>query len=321
LDAPCARALAAALRRMPALRELELRSVELSDTSAAELFGAEGAAPGLRKLTICSAQLTPAAARVLAATGAVGEATTELAGHFDPAARPPTPRRWPRLEALVLHRPGAAALEALAREDWGGLQSLSLADKQGESALDAASARALAAALPRMPTLRALELCGVELPDASAAELFRASSGAAAPQLHALAVRGAGLTPAAVHMLAATGWRLKELNLGGNGGLADGCAALCAAPTFAIRCLNMAECDLDSASFLGLASTPWPLEELNLMRIDELGGPDPFFAALGGGVDAAAARAIDARVAAAIAALSRRTGLRVLPPERATAAT
>jgi hypothetical protein len=91
-----------------------------------------------------------------------------------------------------------------------------------------------------MPALRSLVLRCVTLPDAAAQELLRASSAAGAPQLRALDIWGAGLTPAAARMLASAGWWLEALDLSGNGALSDaGVAALVAAPSFALRCLNL----------------------------------------------------------------------------------
>ena len=125
--------------------------------------------------------------------------------------------------------------------------------------------------------------------DALAAELFRASSAKDAPHLHSLAANAAHLTPAAARVIAATGWRLEDLELYDDSELgAAGLAALAAAPTFALRRLALSGCGLDAASFLGVASAPWPLEELDLSRND---------------LSAAAA-------APALAALSRRAGLR-----------
>jgi hypothetical protein len=211
---------------------------------------------------------------------AVAEATTGLEARFDAAApaRPPTPRRWPRLERLALHRPGSAALEALGHPSrfrapeqipdrsgaWAGLRLLCLDYPPSERhALDAPAARALAAALRRMPALRALGLRNVRLPDEAARALFRASRAEPAPRLRALAVEGAGLTPAAARALAASGWRLEELRLRLKAGeAAAGVAALVAAPTFALRCLRLWHCGLDAAALLSLAHTPWPLEEL-----------------------------------------------------------
>ncbi len=91
-------------------------------------------------------------------------------------------------------------------------------------------------------------------------------------------------------MIAATGWRLEELRLYNNRLGAAGLAPLLAAPTFALRRLGLGYCGLDADALLALASSPWPLEEL------DLGGND---------FSAAAARP-------AFAALSRRAGLRCL---------
>jgi hypothetical protein len=99
------------------------------------------------------------------------------------------------------------------------MRSLAIGDKYGDlqSALAAPCARALAAALRRMPARRALEPWRVALPDASAAELFSAEG--AAPGMHKPGLFMAYLTPEAALALAASGWRLEELRLYGNRGL------------------------------------------------------------------------------------------------------
>ena len=92
-------------------------------------------------------------------------------------------------------------------------------------------------------------------------------------------------------MIAATGWRLEELDLGYNTRLgAAGLAALAAAPTFAPWRLNLVDCNLDVAALLTIAHVPWPLEDLDLAYNDfseDVAGP-------------------------ALAALSRHVGLRRL---------
>ena len=130
------------------------------------------------------------------------------------AARPPTARRWPRLEELAAPWPNSEALEALGAETWGRLRTLRLGVPLFLCSLDAPSARALAAALRRIPLLRALALESVQLPDAAAQELFRASSAAGAPQLRTLDIWGARLTLAAARAL--TGWRLVRSPAGGS---------------------------------------------------------------------------------------------------------
>jgi hypothetical protein len=115
---------------------------------------------------------------------AVGEATTKLEVRFEAAAvfeaaRPPTPARWPRLEALTVMHPDAgigyaqgldetptkssvnrlwcdttysAALEAIGAESWGGLRTLTnLGNLNSPRIMDVPAARALAAALRQMP--------------------------------------------------------------------------------------------------------------------------------------------------------------------------
>jgi hypothetical protein len=188
----------------------------------------DGAPPAEAPPTLLAALArVPAAAALVAALGsedrkalrlvhtqlrdAVGEATTKLevtAQGGAAAARPPAPRCWPRLEELTVTRPDPAALDALGAETWGRLRNLSLGDESGssQSALGAPAARALAAALRRMPALRVLELEYTPLSD-EAAKLFRASSEEAAPRLRELKITAyeEGLTPAAVRALAASG--------------------------------------------------------------------------------------------------------------------
>ena len=241
---------------------------------------------------------------------AVGEATTKLVANERAPWRLLTPARWPRLEELTLTDPGLALVEALGAATWGGVCTLRLKfpcvdpryawGHDGRTVLGAPCARAVAAALRRMPALRELELREVRLPDASAEELFRFE---AAPQLRSLTIERADLSPAAARMLAATGWRLEELDLSSNRTLgaasdgwvsrtlgAAGVAALLAAPTFALRFLDLSRCRLGAAAILALADAPWPLEELDLS-----------------GNDFSAASA-----APALAALSRHRGLRGL---------
>jgi hypothetical protein len=205
---------------------------------------------------------------------AVGEATRKLEVDLRAAAaaRPPTPRRWPRLEELAIWGPDlpVAALEALGTETWDRLRTLRLDTRW--RALPAPAARALAAALRRMPVLRALALESVQLPDAAAQELLRAASAAGAPQLRALTIRRrarTSLTPATARMLASAGWRLEALDLRCNGDLgAAGAAALVAAQSFAILRLNLRGCGQDAARLLILANALKPLEELNLAHDD-----------------------------------------------------
>jgi hypothetical protein len=91
---------------------------------------------------------------------AVGEATTKLRADFKLAAapRPPTPACWPRLEELTLQSsPGEAALKALGTEPWARLRTLRVSYStldRGPQPLRLPAARALGAALRRMPALR-----------------------------------------------------------------------------------------------------------------------------------------------------------------------
>jgi hypothetical protein len=60
---------------------------------------------------------------------AVGEATTKLRVNLYAAAadaRPPPPRRWPRLEELTVLYPSLTTLEALRAETWDRLRALHL---------------------------------------------------------------------------------------------------------------------------------------------------------------------------------------------------
>ena len=139
---------------------------------------------------------------------AVREATTKLIAKQRVSWRLLTPARWPRLEDLTLTNPNLAALKALGAATWGGVCTLRLKYScavpryapwgyDGRTALDAPAARALTAALRRMPALRELELREVRLPDASAEELFQLFRAEAAPQLRSLTIEHADLSPAA----------------------------------------------------------------------------------------------------------------------------
>ena len=191
---------------------------------------------------------------------AVCEATRRLTVDLRAAAaaRPPTPRRWPRLEDLTICWPDLAVIEALGSGTWGRLRNLCLSN-QTHGAASAADAPALAAALRQMPALRALHLWRMAIQDASALELFCA----AASDIRSLTLNGAALSPGTARALAATGWRLEELHLRMNPDLgAAGVAALLAAPTFAVRRLILGDSNLDAAALLALANAPWPLEQL-----------------------------------------------------------
>ena len=149
----------------------------------------------------------------------------------------------------------------------------------GSDGVGAPSVRALAAALRRMPALRALMVEDLRLPTADLAQLFCAETAGAAPQLHVLFLKDSPLV-AAVPAIAATSWRLKELDFFGGPGKGD-VAALVASPTFALSCLALVSCDLDVTALLALAGASWPLEELYLMYNDFSGaGAAPALAAL-----------------------------------------
>ena len=225
---------------------------------------------------------------------AVGEATTKLEADLRPwgegAARPPTPQRWPRLKELKIVGPNLVALEALGSETWDRLHSLCVQHRLFSSPhLDVTSTRALAAALRRMPALRSLELWGVLVKIQAARELFCSSLAEALPQLRSLTASSSYLNPGIARALAATGWRLEELSLSHNDDLdTNSVAAIVAAPTFALRQLELMDCSLTPAALLSVANASWPLEELYLSSND---------------LSAAAA---------ALAALSRHVGLRCL---------
>ena len=177
------------------------------------------------------------------------------------AARPPTPRRWPCLEELRVLNFDLTALEALGSGTWDRLRLLDL-DNMGGAVLDAPHVRTLAAALRRMPALRALGLWYALRPASPCMEVL---ARVAMPQLRSLAVAGAELTPASINALVNSGWRLEVLCLEGEDNLsAAGVAALVAAPTFAIRRLTLCGCNLDAAALLSVANAPWPLEQLSL---------------------------------------------------------
>ena len=216
---------------------------------------------------------------------AVGEATTRLdisiyGGVFP---RAPTAQRWPRLRALTISvrcKPShLAALEALGSETWASLRALCIV--QPFHRFHRRLARVLAAALRRMPALHMFELQS-SLEERAAAELFRPSTGGeGVPQLRVLSV--AYLFPEDAHALAASGWRLEDLDVNENRNLtAAGAAALVAAPTFALRSLNLGQCRciLNTAFILSLANASWPLEELNLEVNDLRAADGPALAAL-----------------------------------------
>jgi hypothetical protein len=197
---------------------------------------------------------------------AVGDATTKLDTTFcaidGSALRPPTARRWPRLEELRIWNADAAVSERLGAETWGYLRTLRLDYGRGAGAPEA---HALATALRRMPALRALALGSLPIENAAAA-LFSAAAARATPQLRSLAL-GAGvkLAPAGARALAAAGWRLEKLEIVFNEGLGDaGVAALAAAPAFALRRLDLRSCGLGTDGLAAIAAAPWPLEELDL---------------------------------------------------------
>ena len=264
---------------------------------ALTLLDALARAPAAAALVVAALEQADRKALRLAHTqlrDAVGEATTKIdadqrvaatpAEHiahrqYPPSARPPTPRRWPRLEALHISGFELAALEALGAETWSVLRTLRLSGPR--QALDAPSAaRTLATALRRMPALRELKAARAQLSDAAAGELFRVFA-AAAPHLRALSFTHTRLSPSWARGLGATGWRLEALDLAYSRGLgAAGLEALLAAPAFAVRRLSLVACGLEEFALPAIAAAPWPLEELDLSDND-LGDADgPALAAL-----------------------------------------
>ena len=158
LATPSARALAAALRRMPALRSLGLEdNVTLPDASAAELFGAEGAAPGLRALNIFCAWLSPTAAHAIAASGwrleALDLRMNGRLGAAGVAALVAAPTFAIRHLTLAVCGLDAAALLSVANAPWP-LEELDLSGND----FDAAAAGPALAALSRHVGLRRLDV-------------------------------------------------------------------------------------------------------------------------------------------------------------------
>ena len=202
---------------------------------------------------------------------AVDAEITKLEGDAE-AACAPMPRCRPRLEALTIAQPYATAIVALGNQAWPSLRTLRLAY---------CDTYPVAAALRGMPVLRALELEGVALSDEAAASLFRAWP-AAAPRLRSLALKRADLSLVTVRALAASGWRLEELDLSEDGRVGDaGVAALVESPSLALRRLALGSCKLSPAAVLAIADAPWLLEELRLPHNDlSADAAEPALAAL-----------------------------------------
>ncbi len=166
--------------------------------------------------------------------------------------------------------------ERLGAGTWGRLRTLRLDYGRRSGAPEA---HALAAALRRMPALRARAL-GPCRSRTAAAALFSAAFARATPQRRRLSfpprslALGAGveLAPAGARALAAAGRRLEELEVVFNEGLGDaGVAALAAAPAFAPRRLDLRSCGLGTDGLGAIAAAPWPLEELDLSGNGGLG--------------------------------------------------
>ena len=241
-----------------------LDALARAPAAAALVVGALKRAPDRRALRLAHPQLRDA----------VNDATTKLntvTGASDTVALcPPTARRWPRLEELRISRADAAVTERLGAETWGHLRSLHLDYDRWSGAT---AARALAAALLRMPALRALALRYLPIAEDAAAALFSAAVARATPQLRSLALDSdAELTPAAARALAAAGWRLEELDIMLSHDLGDaGVAALAAAPAFALRRLDLRYCGLGIDGLAAIVAAPWPLQELDLSGNGGLG--------------------------------------------------
>jgi hypothetical protein len=186
------------------------------------------------------------------------------------AARAPTARRWPRLEELaVVGAPALELADALACVPWSHLRRL-VFDSGGDSwvflcAFAAPAAHALAAALRRMPRLGELQLKEVRFSVGALAALFVGWTPDATPQLRSLTLRNVGLTPAAAGALAASGWRLEELDVSHNASLGDaGVAALVGAPPSALRRRSAGAAAVAAPAGSERAEAPWPLAVLNV---------------------------------------------------------
>lgn len=200
--------------------------------------------------------------------------------HVDIASARPAPQRWPELRSLTIIEPDLEAIKALASGRWNHLVTLDLTQgpalghrwrlrrvSRKMTSFNGAYSRALSAALRMMPELAVLTLHNVQFSVNSGATLFRALSMETAPQMHVVRITDSNITPLAVRMMATTGWRLQEIDMAFNSTFGAACvAALIAAPTFAIRRINLQGCSLNAAALLSLANAPWPLQELNISR-------------------------------------------------------
>jgi hypothetical protein len=99
---------------------------------------------------------------------------------------------------------------------------------------------------------------------------------AAAPHLRSLSVTHTSLSPPWARALGAAAWRHEALDLSSNSGLdAAGLAALAAAPTFALRRLNLMDCNRGNLGLFGAANAPWPLKELDLPQSERSNSAPP----------------------------------------------
>ena len=269
LGPPYVRALAAALRRMPALRELELREVRLPDAAAEELFRVE-AAPQLRSLTIQSVNLSPAAARMLAATGWRLEAL-DLTGNDELgaaaiAALLAAPTFALRFLALSRCRLDATSLLGVANAPWP-LEELDLSGND----FSAASAAPALAALSRHRGLRGLSVGNCIFSTVS----FNALVEAAWPALTSLIARGASVAtagPLALGAAAAAGFPvLEELVLPITVLDEAGARLLLSRRWPRLKKLDLIGARLGAAGVAALARGEWPA--LKVLRVDASLGP------------------------------------------------
>ena len=262
---PSARTLTAALRRMPALRALDLGSVRLPEEAAEELFRASSAAaaPQLRTLTLHMAGLSPAAARMLAASGwrleeLVLRFSSDL-GAVGVAALVAAPTFALRRLCLVNCGLDAAALLAMANAPWP-LGDLDL----GMNPFKAVTAGPLAA-LSLHVRLRKLDLCFCFLSAAS----FKALVEAEWPALTHLVATRADVAFGGPHALGAAAFAgfpsLEELNLP-EMALGEAGARLLASRRWSrLKELYLHGARLGDAGVAALARGAWPaLERLGL---------------------------------------------------------
>ena len=280
LDAHSTRALAAALRRMPVLRTLELVLVEVSDASAEALFSASSAKamPQLRSLTVSLARLSTAAARAVAATGwrleALDLGYNRGLGAEGLAALLAAPAFAVRRLGLVACGLDAGAPAAIADAPWP-LEELDLTDND----LGGAAAGRALVALSRLKRLRRLSVNECNL----SAAAFKALVEAAWPALASLDACVARVEFAGPHALGAAAFAgfpaLEELNLQ-EVKLGEAGARLLASRRWArLRKLLLENTRLGDAGLAALARGAWPA--LNRLDVsgNDLGAPPTLAAA------------------------------------------